>query len=153
MTITDTQTVVTAILGHEFHYARTAEETAELVEAVLRTRYSQVYVWDRPCLSFRDEGGPSFPHARLRITADADNGWAALSHMDARPEAIDGEAADSHNPQATADTPALLFDPEGDLWFPASASIPLEQARQAITEYCRTKARPTSIAWQPGQWY
>ncbi|WP_425427657.1 Imm1 family immunity protein [Actinopolyspora lacussalsi] len=46
-----------------------------------------------------------------------------------------------------------MFDPEGDLWFPASASIPLEQAREAITEYCRTGQRPESVRWQPGYWY
>ncbi|SDK65630.1 Immunity protein Imm1 [Actinopolyspora mzabensis] len=153
MTTIDTGTVVTGILGHDLHYARTPEETADLVEAVLRTRYSQIYVWDRPCLSFRDEHGPAFPHARLRITADPDNGWGALSHMDARPEAVNGAAADSYNPHTTEETPPLLFDPEGDLWFPASASLPLDQAREAITEYCRTGTRPESVRWQPGQWY
>ncbi|NYH80319.1 hypothetical protein FHR84_003676 [Actinopolyspora biskrensis] len=153
MTTIETGTVITGVLGHEFHYARTPEETADLVETVLNTRYSQIYVWDRPCLSFRDENGPSFPHARVRITVAPDDGWGALNHMDARPEAVNGEAVDSYNPHATEEMPALLFDPEGQLFFPASASLPLDQARQAITEYCRTGQRPSCVQWQPGQWY
>nr|WP_281243654.1 Imm1 family immunity protein [Actinopolyspora alba] len=59
----------------------------------------------------------------------------------------------SGHPQATEDTPPLLFDPEGDLWFPASASLPLDRAREAIAEYCRTGLRPESVRWQPGYWY
>ncbi|KGI82316.1 hypothetical protein IL38_06180 [Actinopolyspora erythraea] len=152
MTVATETVVITAILGHEFHYARTPEETSHLVEAVLDTRYSQLYVWDRPCLSFDHDGGPQFPGGhRMRITVESAVGWAALNYM--HPGAPDGALVDSYNPAATEDTPPLLFDPEGDLWFPATASLPLDQARQAITEYCHTGQRPTRVEWQPGQWY
>ncbi|MGJ7907900.1 Imm1 family immunity protein [Actinopolyspora sp. H202] len=152
MTTIAPSTVVTAILGHEFYYARTPEETADLVEAVLDTRYSQLYVWDRPCLS-SDDGGPQFPGGhRMKITSR--DGWGALNYMDARPGTGEqGRLVDSYNPYATGETPSLLFDPEGDLWFPASASLPLDQVREAIAEYCRTGQRPESVRWQPGQWY
>ncbi|WP_397544977.1 Imm1 family immunity protein [Saccharopolyspora pogona] len=35
----------------------------------------------------------------------------------------------------------------------ASASLRLEQVREAIAEYCRTGVRPTCVQWQPGKWY
>ncbi|MGJ7906081.1 Imm1 family immunity protein [Actinopolyspora sp. H202] len=46
-----------------------------------------------------------------------------------------------------------MFAPEGDLWFPAAASLPLDRARQAIAEYGRTGTRTECVRWQPGYWY
>ncbi|WP_433870855.1 Imm1 family immunity protein [Saccharopolyspora sp. CA-218241] len=40
----------------------------------------------------------------------------------------------------------------GGLLFPRSASLPLEQVRDAVAEFCRTGARPTCVRWQPGEW-
>ncbi|WP_019856328.1 Imm1 family immunity protein [Actinopolyspora mortivallis] len=149
MTTTTPFPVVTGILGHRFHYARTPEEITEIIDAVLDTPHSQVYSWDRPCRQSDDGAGDEFPPHRLRISTHPE-GWAAISYHDGTPEQQD--LADSYNPHATEDTPPLLFDPEGQLFFPATASIPLDQARHALTEYCHTGRRPTCIHWQLGQW-
>ncbi|PKW14143.1 Imm1 family immunity protein [Saccharopolyspora spinosa] len=155
MTIEQTQTVVTAVFHHIFRYARTADEITELTRVIVEQPpepVCEVYVWDRPCRSFREEDGPAFPGTgRLRVTSNPASGWAALNYM--HPGSPDGALVDSLNPDFTEDTPALLFDPEGDLWFPASASLPLEKVREAVAEYCRTGARPMCVQWQPGEWY
>ncbi|SFT93010.1 Immunity protein Imm1 [Actinopolyspora lacussalsi subsp. righensis] len=155
MTSIDTRTVVTVVFRHLFRYAYTSDEIAELIETVLTEPplpICEIYVWDRPCRSIRDEDGPAFPaDGRLRIACPADQPWAALNYIN--PGAPDGALVDSYNPHTTEETPPLLFDPEGDLWFPSSASLPLEQVREAITEYCRTGQRPSCVQWQPGQWY
>lgn len=87
----------------------------------------------------------------MRLACPADQPWVALNYVSFGQSG--GALVDSYNPHATEDTPALLFDPEGQLFFPASASLPLDRAREAIAEYCRTGQRPTCVQWQPGQWY
>jgi immunity protein Imm1 of predicted polymorphic toxin system len=152
---TQTQTVVTVVFHHSFKYARTDDEVAELARVIVEeppTPVCEVYVWDRPCLSFRVEGGPAFPSGRLRVSTRPIDGWGALNYMDARPGVEDGDLVDSFNPDADPDTPPVVFDPEGDLWFPASASLPLNEVREAVIEYMRTGARPTCVQWQLGQW-
>ncbi|GAA0518375.1 hypothetical protein GCM10011581_22780 [Saccharopolyspora subtropica] len=149
----DAGIVVTGILGREWRYARTPDEIRDLVEAIVSEKprqFSQVYVWDRPCRQSKDGTINEFPDHRLRVTTYSQDGWGAVNWM--HPGAPDGALADSRNPDATEDTPPLLSDPEGDLWFPASASLPLEKVREAVAEYCRTGARPTCVQWQPGEW-
>lgn len=151
MTTISAPTVVTAVTDSEWHYAHTPAETEQLITHLLDTpahHVSLFYVWDRPCRSWRSLDGEAFPDHSLRVAADPNRSVAALSY-----HYYHHELLDSYNPHATDDTPPLLFDPEGDLWFPASASLPLDQAREAITEYCRTGKRPESVRWQPGQWY
>ncbi|WP_019856365.1 Imm1 family immunity protein [Actinopolyspora mortivallis] len=149
MTTISTATVVTAVLDRTFHYAYDPTELDQLITRVIEAPTHEVglcYSWDRPCRSWRAPEGEAFPEHSLRVATDPDREIGALSYHHYQHELLD-----SHNPAAGEETPPLLFDPEGDLWFPASASIPLEQARQAITEYCRTGTRPTSVEWQPGQ--
>ncbi|MGW3471375.1 Imm1 family immunity protein [Saccharopolyspora sp. NPDC000995] len=151
---TEVLPVVTGILGHEFRYAQAPDEVRNLVNAIVTEaplQYSQIYVWDRPCRQSDDGSIHEFPRGRLRITTNRTTRWGALNYM--HPGAPDGVLVDSLNPEATEEIPALLFDPVGDLWFPASASLPLERVREAIAEYCRTGARPTCVQWQPGEWY
>lgn len=154
MTTIATGTVVTALFHHEFHYAYTPDEVEGLVRMIVDEPPHQpvhVYVWDRPALPFDAEGGPAFPSGRLHVSSHPGEGWGALNYMN--PGAPDGRLVDSANPNARADTPPLLFDPEGQLYFPASASLPLGQVRDAVAEYCRTGQRPTGIHWQLGYWY
>ncbi|GAB3543045.1 hypothetical protein J2S53_000380 [Actinopolyspora lacussalsi] len=154
MTTLETGTVVTAVFHHLFRYAHTANEIDELVRTLVHDpprQPAEVYVWDRPCHQSPDGTINEFPRHKLRVCTRPDLGWGAISYHNGTPEQQD--LVDSYNPRTTEETPALLFDPEGDLWFPASASIPLEQAREAIAEYCRTGQRPESVRWQPGYWY
>ncbi|MER7015867.1 Imm1 family immunity protein [Saccharopolyspora sp. NPDC000359] len=110
----------------------------------------EVYLWDRPCRSFRREGGPAFPQTgRLRVSTDVSTGWGALNHF--HRGARDG-LADSLNPEAGGSTPVLPFDTDG-IDFSRSASLPLATVREAVAEYCRTGARPTCVQCQEGYWY
>ncbi|MBB5156413.1 Imm1 family immunity protein [Saccharopolyspora phatthalungensis] len=151
MTIEQDQTVVTAVFHHIFRYARTADEITELSRVIVEQPpepVCEVYVWDRPCLSFRDEAGPAFPDSgRLRVSADPTIGWGALNY-----EGPDADLSDSYNPNTREHCPVLPLDTDG-VDFPRSASLPLEKVREAVTEYCRTGARPTCVQWQPGEWY
>ncbi|SFE38871.1 Immunity protein Imm1 [Actinopolyspora alba] len=153
MTTTETETVVTAVFHDTFHYAHTPDELAELIRTITNEPprpVCEVYVWDRPCRSFREADGPEFPDGRLRVSVRPD-GWAALNYVD--PDAPNGALVDTYNPDSgDQPLPALPFDPDG-IDFPASASIPLDQAREAIIEYCRTGTRPESVRWQPGYWF
>ncbi|GAB3544183.1 hypothetical protein J2S53_004393 [Actinopolyspora lacussalsi] len=151
MTTISTPTVITTVIDNTWHYAHEPAEIDQLITRVLDTpahRVSLFYVWDRPCRSWRDPAGEAFPEQSLRVATSSELGFGALSY-----HRYQHELLDSYNPEFTESTPPLLFDPEGDLWFPASASLPLDQAREAITEYCRTGTRPESVRWQPGQWY
>ncbi|WP_433871670.1 Imm1 family immunity protein [Saccharopolyspora sp. CA-218241] len=156
MTATGTATVVTVVFHHIYRYARTPREIAALIDQIVEAPLDpmvHVTVWDRPCLSHRDPGGPAAPAVRLRVSSYPGTGWGALNWADARPGAAGGELVDSFNPDADERTPPLLFDEEGDLWFPASASLPLDRVRQAVAEYCGTGLRPACVGWQPGCWY
>ncbi|WP_245556211.1 Imm1 family immunity protein [Actinopolyspora mortivallis] len=130
MTTLDTGTVVTAVFHDTFHYARTPDELNELVRTIMSEPprpVCEVYVWDRPCRSFREDGGLEFHEGRLRVSVGPLDGWAALNYVD--PDAPDGALVDSYNPDNTdCLLPLLPFGPE-DIDFPASASIPLHQAR------------------------
>lgn len=153
MTTTQTPTVVTAVFHHEFRYARTDAEVAELVREFVENPprpVCEVYLWDRPCRSFREEDGPAFPDAgRLRVSIDVSRGWGALNYF--YPDDPDG-LADSLNPDTDENTPVLPFDTDG-IDFPRSASLPLETVREAVIEFCRTGVRPTCVQWQEGYWY
>ncbi len=149
MTTTE-RTVVTVIVGSEFRYAETPDDVDSVIrEVVDQPRPTQVYVWDRPCRESDDGTVHEYPHRRLRITVDPDAGVGALNYM--APGATDGRLVDSYTPDADGRT-RLVFDPEGDLWFPASATVSVALVEQAIREHIATWARPTCVDWQPGSW-
>lgn len=153
MTTVETQTVVTVLFHHVFRYARNADEIAELVREVVdepQLEAIEVYSWDRPCQSSPDGTVNEFPSHKLRVFTDPDAGWGAVSYHNEAPG--EHELADTFNPALPADAPALPFDPEGQLYFPASASLPLDAVREIVEEYCRTGWRPECVRWQVGQW-
>ncbi|SFC30077.1 hypothetical protein SAMN05216506_101406 [Saccharopolyspora kobensis] len=64
MTQTQALTGVTAVFHHEFWYAHTDAEVAGSVRTIVEDPpqpVCEVYLWDRPCRSFREEDGPAFP--------------------------------------------------------------------------------------------
>ncbi|GAA4884090.1 Imm1 family immunity protein [Saccharopolyspora cebuensis] len=154
MTAIDTTTVITVVFHHIFRYARTPGEVEALVGEIVEAPPQvtcEIYVWDRPCVSFREPTGPAFPDGRLRVTSEPGLGWGALNYVHRTRE--DGALVDSFNPAADETTPVVPFDDEGGIDFPRSASLPLDQVREAVAEYARTGARPTCVQWQPGYWY
>ncbi|WP_433870858.1 Imm1 family immunity protein [Saccharopolyspora sp. CA-218241] len=154
MTAIETTTVITVVFRNIFRYARTPAEIDELIDQIVTDppgRTCGVYLWDRPCLSFREPDGPAFPDGRLRVTSETGIGWGALNYVHRTQD--DGALVDSFNPDADETTPVVPFDPEGGIQFPRSASLPLDQVRDAVAEFCRTGARPTCVRWQPGEWF
>ncbi|QIZ34238.1 Imm1 family immunity protein [Saccharopolyspora sp. ASAGF58] len=152
MTATDTTTVITVVFNADFYYARSAAEVAGLVRMIVEEPpglVCTVYVWDRPCLSFREAGGPAYPTGRLRVSTSPATGWGAMNYWDHGTP--DGRVVDSLNPDSGERAPVLCLDTDG-ADFPASAALPLDQVREAVAEYCRTGARPTCVQWQPGKW-
>ncbi|TDD39806.1 Imm1 family immunity protein [Saccharopolyspora elongata] len=147
-----TQTVVTAIVDKRFHYSPPAAMD-DLIRAVVDEPHhlnsSQVYVWDRPCRSWRADDGPAFPKSRLVVYTLPEFGWGALNHVDADND----EVVDSYNPDNPPHIPQLWFDPDGQLQYPATAAIPLDHVRNAVAEFCLTGKRPTCVRWQPGRWF
>ncbi|MHA6802983.1 Imm1 family immunity protein [Salinifilum ghardaiensis] len=152
MATIETATVVTAVFHHVFRYARGSDEAADLARAVVEDPpdpVCELYVRDRPCLPFTDPEGPLFPGCgRLRVSSWPSLGWGALNYVGPSENVL----VDSFNPEAF-EARAVLFDPEGDLWFPASASLPPARVRDAVEEYARTGQRPTCVQWQEGHWY
>ncbi|GAA4876563.1 Imm1 family immunity protein [Saccharopolyspora cebuensis] len=146
MTTTEAPTVITAIIGREFHYARTSAELEAVLDLLLVDGESQVFQWDRPCRQSKDGAINEFPADRLRLTCR--DGWGALNYMS---PGAHGDLVDSLGAEEAP--PVLPFDEEGDLWFPRSASLPLAEVREAVAEFCRTGLRPTCVRWQPGHWY
>ncbi|WP_019855639.1 Imm1 family immunity protein [Actinopolyspora mortivallis] len=153
MTTVETGTVVSVLYRRELRHAHTDEELEVLVREIVENPprpVCEVFVWDRPC-RFVIDAEPDFPDARLLVSSSPNTGWGALNYI--APHAPDGRVVDSYNPDAGAEAPVLLLDPDGGVDFSTSAALPLEQVREAITEYCRTGQRPSCVQWQPGQWY
>ncbi|WP_229679738.1 Imm1 family immunity protein [Saccharopolyspora thermophila] len=108
----------------------------------------EVYLWDRPCRSFRDPDGPAFSDSgRLRVSTNPAIGWGALNY-----QGPDANLSDSYNPDASEHSLVLPLDTDG-IDFPRLASLPLDQVREAVAQYCRTGLRPTCVQWQLGEWY
>ncbi|SDP17478.1 Immunity protein Imm1 [Actinopolyspora xinjiangensis] len=152
MTTVETGTVVSVLYRRDLRHAHTDDELDALVREITENPprpVCEVFVWDRPC-RFVLDGEPEFPDARLLVSSSPNTGWGALNYVD--PHTPHGRVVDSYNPDAEANAPILPLDPDG-ADFPNSAALPLEQVREAITEYCRTGQRPTRVEWQPGQWY
>ncbi|WP_017973205.1 Imm1 family immunity protein [Actinopolyspora halophila] len=152
MTTVETGTVVSVLYRRELRHAYTDDEREVLIREITESPprpVCEVFVWDRPC-RFVTDGEPDFPDGRLLVSSAPSIGWGALNYV--HPGAPDGRVVDSHNPTAGAGAPVLPLDPDG-ADFPASASLPLDQVSEAITEYCRTGRRPTCVQWQLGQWY
>jgi hypothetical protein len=147
------QTVLTAIVDNDFHYARTAEEIVDLVSLVVDVahpdRASLLYLWDRPCRSgLHHHGGEGeYPGHQLRVVTDPASGWGAVNFVDTDDLS---DASDSLNTEP-GEAPELPFDPEGGSFFPASASIPLGLVRAAVAEFAVTGRRPGCLAWQPAR--
>ena len=149
MTGTRVEKVLTAIVDNDFHYARTADEIADLVRLVVDVAHpdwaSLLYLWDRPCRSGLHHGGEgAYPEHQLRVVTDPAAGWGAVNFVDS------DDASDSRNPDP-GEAPALPFDPVGGSFFPASATVPLELVRAAVAEFAVTGRRPSRLSWQPAR--
>ncbi|AUS79493.1 hypothetical protein C1701_15320 [Actinoalloteichus sp. AHMU CJ021] len=144
--------VVTAIIDNVRHYALTREERADLVRRIVDEPHpgwaSLVFVWDRP--AGEGSGREAWPNTQLRVSTKPGL-VGAMNWVGPVPTNEPGPW-DSLNPTPFDGEP-VDFDPSVPLFFPPSASLPIEHVRQAVTEYFQTGRRPECVQWQPGMWY
>lgn len=143
--------VVSALVDNDMRYARTDEEIDELVRVVVDEPHpgwaSLLYVWDRPCRSWRQGSEPAYPRHRLRVTTDPASGWGAVQWSG--PDGDRVTAWDSYNPAVPDDAPTLWFDPSGGSEWRRTALMPLPLVRIAVQEYLASGGRrPHRVRWQ-----
>ncbi|WP_211256535.1 Imm1 family immunity protein, partial [Actinoalloteichus caeruleus] len=142
--------IVSAVVDNDWRYATTPAERDALARLVVDEPHpawaSLLYVWSH---RVSDDGrGPDW---QLRVFTDPARGVGALNWVGPVPTNDPGPW-DSLNPTPFDGEP-VDFDPSVPLFFPPSASLPIEQVRQAVTEYFQTGRRPECVQWQPGMWY
>ncbi|MFB9908841.1 Imm1 family immunity protein [Allokutzneria oryzae] len=146
-----TEVVLSAILDNHMRHARTPEEIAEVVREAVDVTHplwpTLLYLWDRPCTTFQDDGEHAFPGHQLRVSTDPESGWGALNFVLADEEA--GGAWNTLNPEPAETAPELVFDVDAEHHFERTAALPLDTIREAVTEFTTTGERPTSVLWQP----
>ncbi|SDN06305.1 Imm1 family immunity protein [Allokutzneria albata] len=140
--------IVSAIIGNEFRYAHTADEIDALIDEAFSGHFSyavsRFYLSDRPCSNGDEDGnGHHYPGHALGLGTSDDGQFAAL-HFYAT-----GVLVQSLNEPPLPDAPAVIYNTESDLYFPANAVIDQGTARIAVVEYCRTGTQPSSVDWQP----
>jgi hypothetical protein len=133
---------VTAIVEDEVWYAYTAAELEGLLEEVL----GKAHVGWAGSLAAWGDGSHEWDH-RLRVSTDVLTGWGALNFLYHSRKAAGWEGWNSFNEELPAWAPELPFG-RGPWRFPQSASLPLEQVKGAVEQYCETRGLPTCVKWQ-----
>ncbi|SDX53676.1 Immunity protein Imm1 [Saccharopolyspora shandongensis] len=97
---------------------------------------------------------------QLRVVADPGSGYAALLwFLNVDPEDHLGDPLAQHlwvtfNPAPPLEAPRLASDYDTDHYHDRFTVIPIEQAREALREFCRSGGqRPTSVQWVAGDYY
>lgn len=123
-------------------------EALRLMEGVLRTDHrdweTTLYVGD---VEFHQSKDGPFPNHQVRISVRPSMRCAALSYIDHDDKLM--SVALSFNPKPLGVDPHLVFNGATGAVFPRSAAIPVDDARNALTEWLATRCRPTSIRWAP----
>jgi hypothetical protein len=123
-------------------------EAASLIDYILATDHKD---WETTLLvgdiEFHQSSDGPFPDQQMRVSVQPSTGFAALNHTDnANPDVT---IANSYNPRRPLPDPYLIFNGATGSVFPRTAAIPIDDARNALTEWLRTRRRPTCIAWRP----
>lgn len=141
--------VLTASLTNDVaRAAHGLEESASLIDEILTLEHEH---WESVLAVgdveyYQTKEGP-FPNAQMRVSVRPSTGFAALSHTDHGDSRM--TIANSYNSATTLPDVFLVFNGETGAVFPRSALILIDDARNALREWVRTRARPTCIEWQP----
>ncbi|MGH3588624.1 MAG: Imm1 family immunity protein, partial [Pseudonocardia sp.] len=95
----------------------------------------------------RTKEGP-FPNHQLRISVRPSAGLAAINYMDHEDSLM--PIANSFNPRRPLPDIDLVFNGTTGSIFPRTSAIPIAAAREALTEWLKTRRRPSAaIQWRP----
>ena len=94
----------------------------------------------------RTKQGP-FPNHQLRLSVRPAAGVAALNYTDH--DDPDMTIANSYTSKRPLPEVDLIFNGATGAVFPRTAVIPINEARDALREWLRTRKRPTCIEWRP----
>lgn len=94
--------------------------------------------------------GP-FPDQQMRVSVRPSASYAALNHADINEESM--PVANSYNPTVPIPNIYLIFNGGTGAVFPRTAAMPIDNVRDALHEWLRTRRRPTCIEWRPSDIY
>jgi hypothetical protein len=127
--------------------ARGREKCIELVNYIFTLDHEDwettLNVGDVAFYQSRKDG--PFPDHQLRVSVRPSLGVAALNYTDNNDS--DMTIVDSLNPNPISPEVMLIFNGATAAVFPASAAIPMAEAKRAVLEWLETRRRPTSIQW------
>jgi Immunity protein Imm1 len=128
--------------------ARGMAASIHLIDEILRTDHvdweTTLFVGDVEFHSTKD--GP-FPNHQLRVSVRPSTARAALNYIDHDDPQL--TIANSFSPELPPPGVRLIFNGSTGSVFPASAAIPIRNARKALVEWLTTRKRPTCIEWRP----
>lgn len=142
---------VTAIIGEQMYYAYDEDQLTSLLDVVFEEPHSG---WAGRLAAWSDDmaRSGSAPDHRLRVSVDLATGWAALNFLQEAPETAHWEGWNTYNDAFPAQAPELAFG-RSSFTFPQSASMPVQQARAAVEEYCHQGEQPTSVKWREASYF
>jgi len=98
-------------------------------------------------IEFRQTPEGPYPDHQMRVSVRPSVGYAALNYTDNNDPSM--SIANSYNPRRPPPDVYLVFNGDIGSVFPRTAAIPIANARNALTEWLRTRQRPTCIEWRP----
>ncbi|MGW6518942.1 Imm1 family immunity protein [Streptomyces sp. NPDC054950] len=153
--------------GATYSYAETWPEMAELItRAVEDQRFvvPGVGAGDNVLFFFADRRHTAdthdwWPDNHLHVSVNVTTGYGGLVWYVGpdRAEAAGDETSQwcwvSDNPTPPASDPQVLSDPHSPLCFDPRSTLPVEQIRAALEEFCRrgTGDRPECVRWVHGE--
>ncbi len=143
-----TAVIVTAVLTTNIgRVARGLRESLDLINEILMTDHTDwetiLYVGDEEF--WITKAGP-IPNHQLRISVRPSAGFAAINYTDHDDPAM--PIANSFNPKCPVPEVDLIFNGSTGSVFPRAAAISIPDTRAALTEWLKTRERPTCIQWQ-----
>jgi hypothetical protein len=144
--------ILSVVHDHEWKHASTPYEMERLLYSVVfeaDPRYpSALMLADWPI----DDDVIEYPETHIRCCANPEVGLAALVYMasDLDPDRM----WVTFNAEPPLDDPQLASDLDTFRYHDRFTAIPIGQARQALSEFCRTGGkRPECVQWVRGDYY
>lgn len=124
------------------------QESVALIDEILALDHTD---WETILMvgdvEFRQTPEGPYPDHQMRVSVRPSVGYAALNYTDHNDPTM--SIANSYNPRRPTPDIYLIFNGDIGSVFPPTAAIPIGDARNALTEWLRTRQRPTCIEWHP----
>lgn len=151
---TTTHPVVSVVIDSEVHSAATAADAAVLLDLAVRSvNPVQIYSWDRPCQSSRENGIEEWPHQQLRASVEGQYAVLSLTIEPEDPDELDDPEVGTWETAGDDTTLRLLADLHSPRYYEPGRAVPVDQAKAAIWQFVyQPKRRPDAVRWQPGEY-